>query len=159
MRRRMLMGGLFLVWAAPARAAGLWTLVMPEEARRENEARSLFATRGLGRPRDQEVLGAPGAPEILVDEPNEASTLRPPLSFRVRFVPETGATIDPRSFRASYGSLGIDITARILQHARLSAQVLSAENMDIPAGSHKVTLKIADSRGREGSRTFRFTVA
>ena len=153
------MGGLFLVLAAPTRATGLWALVVPEEARRENEARSLLATRSLARPRDPEVLGVPGAPEILVDQPYEAGTLRSPLSVRVRFVPETGATIDTRSFRASYGSLGIDITARVLQHARLSAQVLSAENVDIPAGSHKVTLKIADSRGREGSRTFRFTVA
>ncbi len=159
MRRRMLLGGPFLLLAAPTSATELWALVLPDEARRENEVGPLLATRGLSRPRDPDTPAAPGAPEILVDQPDAASTLHPPLSFRVRFLPAAGATINTRSFRASYGSFGIDITARILQHARLSERVLSADNMDIPAGSHKVTLTIADSNGREASRTFRFTVA
>ena len=158
MHRRIFLAGLSLTPAAHARATEIWPLVMPDEALRESEARPPIATRGLTRPRDPEAATSPDAPEILVDQPNASTTLRPPLSFRVRFVPAPGTTIDPRSFRASYGILGLDITSRLLQHARLSEQALSADNMDIPAGNHKVTLTIADSRGRAASRGFRFTV-
>jgi hypothetical protein len=160
MRRRILLAGLSLVAAARARATELWALAIPDEVRRENDARPPpIATRGLTRPSDPETPSSPGAPEIVVDQPNAAATLHPPLSFRVRFVPAPGTTIDPRSFRASYGMLGIDITTRLLRYARLSEQGLSADNMDIAASNHQVRLTIADSRGREVSRVFRFTVA
>ncbi len=44
----------------------------------------------------------------------------------------------PPAFRASYGFLRIDITGRLLRRARLSAQGLSAEDVDIPSGSQSV---------------------
>jgi hypothetical protein len=77
----------------------------------------------------------------------------------VRFVPEAGAAIDPRSFRATYGFLGIDITARLLQHARFGGPELIADNVDVPMGSHTVTIAIADTPGHEARRTFQFSVA
>jgi hypothetical protein len=103
-------------------------------------------------------MPAPGAPKIVVVQPVAAGTLHPPLTFRVRFVPEAGAAIDTHTFRATYGFMGIDITSRLLQHARLSSQELDADNVAVPAGNHQVTLTIADSRGREVSQTFQFTV-
>jgi len=84
--------------------------------------------------------------------------LHPPLNIRVRFVPSEGSAINTTTFRATYGFLGIDITDRLLQHAKLDAQQLKADNVSIPAGDHKVTLTIADNQGRENSRTFEFTV-
>ena len=68
------------------------------------------------------------------------------------------AVFDPNSFKASYGSLGLDITNRLLQHAKLSGSVLSMDNVDIPSGVHSVTLSIADNSGRKGTKTFKFTV-
>jgi hypothetical protein len=100
---------------------------------------------------------APG-PRILVEQPAVEGPLHAPLTFRVRFVPETGAAIDPRSFRATYGSLGLDITSRLLQHARFTGEQLIADNVDVPSGNHVVTIAIRDSLGRESSRTFQFTV-
>ena len=35
---------------------------------------------------------------------------------------------------------------------------LSAENVELPTGSHRVTLSIADTSGKTASRTFRFSV-
>jgi hypothetical protein len=61
--------------------------------------------------------------------------------------------------RAHEGISGADITDRLLQHAQLNAQQLKADNVAIPVGDHRVTLTIADSQGRENSRTFQFTVA
>ena len=149
MRRRLLLGGSFLALAAPARADEPWALVTPDEARLDR------AAPPVARPR---ALPEPGAPDIVVDQPDGGRPLHAPLTFRVRFNPAAGAMIDLASFRASYGALGLDITSRLLQHARLSGQVLAAENVDIPSGTHTDTLSIADTAGRTGSRTFRFMV-
>jgi hypothetical protein len=152
MYRRLLLGGSFLALAVPARAAGDWDLVTPAEVMRDLAAPHTPETHTRGLPQ-------PGAPQIVVDQPAASQTLHPPLTFRVRFVAAPGAAIDAQSFRATYGFLGIDITGRLLQHAKLTGQELDAENVAVPAGDHKVTLKIADSQGRESTRTFQFTVS
>jgi len=64
-----------------------------------------------------------------------------------------------QSFQALYGFFNIDITSRLLEHAKVTADGLVAENVNIPAGEHRVTLEIADNEGRVGTRTFKFTVA
>ena len=161
MQRRMLLGCSFLALAAPARAEAPWLLVTPEEALLGREAPPMPKTRGItpSRPPGARETPGAGAPEIVVEQPGTATPLHPPLSFRVLFMPEAGATVDPRSFRATYGAMGLDITGRLLQHARLSAQMLAAENVDIPRGTHTVTLSIADTMGRMGKRTFSFMIA
>ena len=155
MHRRLRLGGSFLTLAAPARAAGRF-LVTPEELRRDQAGmQQTFANPVTGTTGPEP--GTDG-PQIIVDLPNASQTLHAPLSFRVRFVPLSGAAIEVHSFKACYGFLSLDITDRLLERARLTAQGLSADEVNIPAGNHKVTLTVADSMGREGSRTFRFTV-
>jgi hypothetical protein len=63
------------------------------------------------------------------------------------------------SFRATYGWLGINITRRLLEHAVTTPNSLSAENVNLPRGNHRVTLSIADTSGKTASQTFRFSVA
>ena len=149
MHRRVLLGASLLALAAPVRAEERWLLVTPEEVRLDRAAPPPPKTRGLP---------PAGAPEIVVDQPDAGRPLHTPLTFRVRFNPAAGAAINPGSFRATYGAIGLDITSRLLQHARMTGQVLAAENVDISSGTHMVTLSIADTAGRTGSRTFRFTV-
>jgi hypothetical protein len=62
------------------------------------------------------------------------------------------------SVRATYGWLGIDITRRLLAHATRTANTLSAENVNIPLGRHRVTISVADTAGRVGSRTFQISI-
>jgi hypothetical protein len=158
MYRRLLLGVSFLALAMPARAGGawaadaVWALVTPQEVAQDMAAPHTPVAHTRGFP-------APGAPQIVVDQPAAAETLHPPLNIRVRFVPSAGTAINTTTFRATYGFLGIDITDRLLQHAQLNAQQLKADNVAIPVGDHRVTLTIADSQGRENSRTFQFTVA
>jgi hypothetical protein len=156
MYRRLLLGGSFLALAVPARTAwaadGVWALVTPQEVAKDLAAPHAPVAHTRGLP-------TPGAPQIVVDQPTAAETLHPPLNIRVRFVASAGTAINTTTFRATYGFLGIDITDRLLQHAQLNAQQLKADNVAIPAGDHRVTLTIADSQGRENSRTFQFTVA
>jgi hypothetical protein len=86
-------------------------------------------------------------------------TISNPTTIEVRFGAGSGAAIDMRSFRATYGWLGINITNRLLEHATKTSDTLLAENVDLPAGSHRVTLSIANMLGKRASRTFRFSVA
>jgi hypothetical protein len=64
-----------------------------------------------------------------------------------------------RTFNVTYGWLGINITRRVLEHAVTTPHGLSAENVDLPAGDHRVTVSIADMSGKTASKTFRFSVS
>ena len=64
-----------------------------------------------------------------------------------------------RTFRATNGWLGNNITDRLLQHAVKKPDGLLAENVALPLGDHNVTVSIADTLGKMASRTFRLSVA
>ena len=139
----------FSILCASICPSAAWDLVTRGEVKRENTAHHNKAASATAQP---------GAPIIRVEEPNQKERLTPPLTLRITFRPQGGATIDPKTFRATYGWLGIDITRHIVAHARLSPSGLVANNASIPAGSYRVTLRIADNRHRVGVRTFAFTV-
>ncbi len=101
----------------------------------------------------------PEAPVITVVEPAATSGIKAPLTIRLAFSSPAGRAIDPRSFRALYGLLGIDITDRLAKYATVTAGGLIATNAEIPKGSHSITLEIKDSAGKLGKRDFDFTVA
>lgn len=151
MYRRTFIFGLLALYATVCRAAA-WALITKEEFERDLAAAQPLS-RGMRR-----TSAPPDAPTIEVDQPNETKPIKPPLTIRVRFRPKEGATIDPTSFRVTYGSLGLDITQRVMEHAHVSASGLLANNADVPAGHHRVTLQVADNMHRVGSRTFEFTV-
>ncbi|MEI8145348.1 MAG: hypothetical protein WCH83_07795 [Alphaproteobacteria bacterium] len=126
-------------------------LVTEEEARASREAREASSNFSLADA---------SAPTIRLVAPHEASTVSSPLTIQIAFVPgSTGAAINPASFRAYYGALGIDITSRILPRAKVDAAGLTAQGAELPAGSHRVRLAIADTAGNQGQHTFAFTVA
>jgi archaellum component FlaD/FlaE len=79
--------------------------------------------------------------------------------MEVRFSAGSGTAVDMQTFRATYGWLGINITRRLLEHAKKTTDTLLAEDVDLPFGDHKVTLSIANISGKTASRTFRFSVA
>ena len=64
----------------------------------------------------------------------------------------------PESFRALYGAFRVDITSRLLQVAKLSAEGLTVEAASLPVGSHRIFLEIEDSVGRTGTQLLSVTV-
>jgi hypothetical protein len=151
--RRTLIFGPLALYASVCRAAA-WALITKEEFEREE---SLAATQPLSRS-IRHTSGPLDAPVIEVNQPDETKPIKPPVTIRIHFRPKEGATIDLASFRVTYGLLGVDITKRIIEHAHVSASGLLANNADVPAGHHRVTLQIADNMQRVGIRTFDFTV-
>lgn len=125
-----------------------WRLITPEEEQRDN------AAPDVPPPPDR-----PPPPTITLVQPDISQPIRNPVTIEVQFTPGSGSSIDIRSFNATYGRLGIDITQRLLDRAVKTPSGLSAVDVELPSGSHRVTLSIADTSGRTASKTIRFSVA
>ena len=111
--------------------------------------------RGAGRAAPADL---PPPPAIDLVRPDVSGPVRNPVTIEVRFRAGASHAIDMRTFNATYGRLGINITSRLLEHAVTTPDGLSAANVELPTGSHRVTLSIADTSGKTASRTFRFSV-
>ncbi len=81
-----------------------------------------------------------------------------PVAIEVRFKPVSGKTIDPASFKLYYGAFKIDETDRLLKTAKITPNGFSIDKVDIPAGSHRLVMKVADDTGAAGIKEIKFTV-
>lgn len=146
-----LSAGLF---SARAALAEVW--ITADELAREAE----FASRPPPpRVRARSLVAADrDSPLIEVLRPNPLNNLKPPFAVELRFSARAGAEINPDSLRVAYGFLGIDLTERIRKSATVTPEGLRAESVDIPRGDHRLTVRIADVRGRIGEREIRIRV-
>lgn len=129
--------------------AKAWTLVTPEEEARDNAAPHVSSLLPEARP----------GPTIRVLQPDISRRLTNPMTIEVQFAAEPGHAIDMRSFNATYGWLGIDITRRLLEHSVKTANGLVARDVELPPGDHRVTMSITDTAGRSSSQTFNLSVS
>ena len=81
-----------------------------------------------------------------------------PVAIEVRFKPVTGKTIVPASFKLYYGAFKIDVTDRLLKTAKVTPTGFSIDNLDIPAGSHRLVMRVGDDAGAVGIKEIKFTV-
>jgi len=149
MRSRLMITALsFALLALPTVAQTTWDLVSPQQ-----EARDRVAPHRPG------PVNLPAPPLIQLLRPDISRPISNPTTIEVQFSAGSGPAIDMRTFKATYGWLGINITNRLLAHARMTPNTLLAKNVDLPLGQHSVTLSIANTAGKAASRTFRFSVA
>jgi hypothetical protein len=149
MHRRSLILGLISSPYFGIGRANAWQLVTRQQSQRENTA-----------PHHQTVSTPTrsGAPTITIQEPDITRPISLPVDIRVRFQAAANARIAVNSLRVRYGFLGIDVTRRILAHARPTPSGMFVRGAELPSGRHRVTIQIADDMGRVGSRSFEFTV-
>ena len=100
------------------------------------------------------------APTIKVVKPDGSAAIQPPVDIDVQFIPTEGSTINVGSLRILYGFLKLDITQRILKApgVQVSASGLKANGAQLPSGSHKLLIEIADNVGRVARQPVAFTV-
>ena len=136
--------------SVPATVGWTWDLVTPEEDARDNAAPHIaFAV----------PPAMPSVPTILLIRPDISRGVRNPVTIELQFAAGPGSAIDMRSFNATYGWLGINITRRVLDHSVATRNGLVARDIDLPPGDHRVTMSITDTAGRSASRTFSLSVA
>lgn len=138
--------------ATTATPAGVPVLITDDEARREAAAGPApvlpTPSRGLPAP----AAGQPvprSLPGIEVLAP--AADGRPvasPLRLQVAFLPPADARIVPGSFRILYGLLKLDVTERLQRHAKLSESGVVVEQAQVPQGTHRLLVRVADEKGR-----------
>lgn len=138
-----------IAWAEPN-----W-LVTPQEAVQDaawgasHPAPPKMRTRGL----------APGTPDINVIAPASLKEpLKAPFPIRLAFKAKDGATIKPESFRALYGFLKIDITDRLAGRAKIGPEGIEVDKANIPAGNHRLVLRVSDDRDRDSEVELKFAV-
>jgi hypothetical protein len=149
MQRRSLILGVIATSCFGIRRASAWPLVTRQQLQRENAAPHNQTAPAQSRS---------GAPTIRIDEPDIANPVRSPVNIRISFQAAANARIAVDSLRVRYGSLGIDITRRILAHARPTQSGVFVEDAELPRGRHRVTIQIADNMGRTGTKSFNFNV-
>lgn len=131
-----------------ASSAQAFELVSDAELGAELEARAAPGAKALMDEPPTRGLET-GWPRIKVVEPS-SSTVVPPVRIAVRFEGESEATpVNPDSFRAYYGMLGIDITDRIRKATPVTDKGFLAEGAELPPGTHAIRLEVRDRNGRK----------
>lgn len=103
---------------------------------------------------------APAGPRIDLLRPllDAQLRLKSPFPIEVRFLPLPDAAIDPGSFRVLYGNLRLDVSARILDKVKVAASGFSLAEAAIPAGRHRLLLRVVNLKQRSGELDLRFEV-
>ena len=120
-----------------------WALVTAEEIQAEAE---FAAERSLQA--GQQRRSHPGAPAIKILAPDVDTRLASPITMHVTFSAQEGSDINPASLRILYGLLRLDVTERVLQHVSFDGTQLRADGMELPNGTHRFTVEIADTKER-----------
>jgi hypothetical protein len=122
MYRRNLVLGLIASSCFGIRRAIAWPLVTRQQLQRENAAPHEAAP----------AQTRAGAPTIRIHEPDITRPIRSPVLIRITFQAAANASIVVNSLRVRYGFLGIDITRRILAHARPTASGVTSMTLNFP---------------------------
>jgi len=139
--------------AGSAAAAGAppMQLITSDEARQPDAVPG--EVRGV---REGVTAGDPQGPEIVVDSPEDGKHYQPPVAIEIAFRPRA-SQVDVTSLEVAYLKwISIDITDRVRPYATASG--IRVANAELPKGSHKVRVTIADVEGRKTERTMQITV-
>lgn len=100
------------------------------------------------------------APAITVVKPDRSAPIQPPVDIDVHFKAAQGASVNVGSLKITYGFLKLDITKRILQApgVQVTTAGLKANGAQLPSGSHKLAIEVADNIGRTGRQRLEFTI-
>jgi hypothetical protein len=138
-------------------AAGSFELLTPDEYQQEKDAQSLVLRGATGKEEPESQRAADG-PVINVVTPSAKNTVKAPVDIDVRFEPGPGAKIQIDTLRIRYGMIGLDVTDRIRKAATVTEQGIRAPGAQLPAGSHSMSVEIADTAGRKTKQSFKFKV-
>lgn len=100
----------------------------------------------------------PGAPRIVLLQPDVAGAVASPTRIQLRFEPAGDAAIRPETFKVRYGTLRLDITQRITAVSTVTPEGIDVSEARLPKGAHRLFMEIQDSAGRAGARAVSFVV-
>jgi hypothetical protein len=100
----------------------------------------------------------PGAPQIEIVHPRLDTPVVSPTAIQLMFVPAASSVVRPETFKVLYGRLRIDITQRLINAAKVTAEGISVKEASLPKGSHRLLISIEDLQGRQGIKSLDFEI-
>jgi hypothetical protein len=141
-------GGAALALMAALQAQANW-LVTDQEANLSRAAPAMPEAK---------AVAVPGAPRIVLLQPDVTAAVASPTRIQLRFEPLGEAAIRPDTFKVRYGTLRLDITQRITAVSAVTPQGIDVSEAKLPKGAHRLYMEIQDSAGRIGERAVSFVV-
>jgi hypothetical protein len=121
-------------------------------------AQEMHASLAAGEPLTAKSKPVAGAPEIEVVHPKLDAPVASPTPIQLMFVPAAASKVRPETFKVLYGRLRIDITQRLVNEARITAEGVTVKEASLPKGTHRLVLSVQDVQGREGSKSLDFEI-
>lgn len=100
----------------------------------------------------------PGAPQIEIVYPKLDTPVASPTAIQLMFVPAGSSVVRPESFKVLYGRLRIDITQRLINVAKVTAEGITVKEASLPKGTHRLLISIEDLQGRQGIKSLDFEI-
>ena len=132
---------------------GLCTSVLNVWAFELVSAQELRASMSAAEPLALKAPPVLGAPQIEVVHPRLDTPIASPTAIQLLFVPSASGPVRPETFKVLYGRLRIDITQRLVNAAKVTAEGISVKEASLPKGSHRLLLSVEDTQGRQGIKS------
>jgi hypothetical protein len=100
----------------------------------------------------------PSDPVIDIRSPSLTGSVKAPVSIDLRFLTSGAAKINWESLRILYGAFKLDITDRVRKEAKVLPDGIQIASANLPSGSHKLIIQVANTEGKQAEREVRFTV-
>jgi len=100
----------------------------------------------------------PSDPIIDIRAPSLTGTVKAPVSIDLRCLTSGAAKINWESLKILYGAFKLDITDRVRREAKVLPDGIQIASANLPSGSHKLVIQVANTDGKQAEREVRFTV-
>jgi hypothetical protein len=139
-------------------AFGLWVCTAHVRAADLVTVQEMQASLAAAEPLMAKTSVVPGAPHIEVVQPRLDHPVSSPTPIQLVFVPSATSVVRPETFKVLYGRLRIDITQRLTQVAKITAEGIHIKEARLPKGNHRLLLSIEDQNGRQGVKLLDFEI-
>lgn len=139
-------------------ALGLCALAFHVHAFELVSVHEIQASLSAAEPLTAKTVAVPGAPQIEIVHPRLDSPVVSPTAIQLMFVPAASSVVSPETFKVLYGRLRIDITQRLINAAKVTAEGISVKEVSLPKGSHRLLISIEDLQGRQGIKSLDFEI-
>ena len=102
----------------------------------------------------------PGSSDPIIDirSPSLTGPVKAPVSIDLRCLTSGAAKINWESLKILYGAFKLDITDRVKKEAKVLPDGIQIASANLPSGSHKLLIQVANTEGKQAEREVRFTV-
>ena len=100
----------------------------------------------------------PSDPVIEIRSPSLTGPIKAPVSIDLRCLTSGAARINWDSLRIMYGAFKLDITERVRKEGKILSDGIQIASANLPSGSHRLVIQVANTDGKLAEREVRFTV-